>query len=417
MPPSLFPQEIIAALSVLRPVFHAASYESFVYLILGLLLGQAQAGIVRASLWAPSTYNWRRIHDFVRRNRWSEIQVMGALVGLILESLYPKGVPSHLFWVLDPTHVEKLYAQHIEGILLHFRPHRKVGQGRVLKGHGFMLAGHLYEQTPHRFRALLVGGLLYVKQASWVEMGTQLTAKLPFPKEAHNVLVTDRGLTSIKLARALRSQDLHSLGRIKANATFYLPAAEADYKGRGRRPIYGPKFRADSAPKEYMTRLEMDIPLNGKLYPGVVYRGTFLRRGFTKPVELLRVEVGTLPPWLLMLTDPTLATETVVFAYYGRSLFEVAIEEAKALGLGAYRGRREKGVRRWPMIIGVVHSLLQLIAVGALKVELPAQRWPWYPKETTVGSIQRRFIQWIFRRHFSTFSVQGQKVEKMTKAS
>lgn len=89
-----------------------------------------------------------------------------------------------------------------------------------------------------------------------------------------------------------------------------------------------------------------------------------------------------------MLTDPSLDTD-----YYGRFQFEVAIEEAKALGLSAYQGRREAGVRRWPMIVGVVHSLLQLIAVGALKVNLPAQGWPWYPKETTVGAIQRRLIQ------------------------
>ena len=81
---------------------------------------------------------------------------------MILEPLYPNGFPSHLFWVFDPTYVEKVYAQTIEGILLHFRPHRKTGQGRLLKGHCFVLAGHLYQQTSHRFRALLLGGVLYL---------------------------------------------------------------------------------------------------------------------------------------------------------------------------------------------------------------------------------------------------------------
>jgi hypothetical protein len=156
----------MAALSILRPVFHAASWESFLYLIVGLLVGHAQAGLVRASLWAPSTFNWRRLHDLVRRNRWQGSRLMGALVQMILQVLYPQGYPSHLFWVLDPTHLEKIYAQAIEGILVHHRPHRKIGQDRRLKGHGLMLAGHLYQQTPRRFRALLLGGALYLKEAT-----------------------------------------------------------------------------------------------------------------------------------------------------------------------------------------------------------------------------------------------------------
>ena len=50
------PPEILQVLQSLRPVFHPSSWASFLYLITGLLLGQAQAGIVRASLWAPRTY-------------------------------------------------------------------------------------------------------------------------------------------------------------------------------------------------------------------------------------------------------------------------------------------------------------------------------------------------------------------------
>ena len=53
MPNPLLPDELMAALSVLRPVFHAASWESFLYLLMGLLVGHAQAGLVRASRWGP----------------------------------------------------------------------------------------------------------------------------------------------------------------------------------------------------------------------------------------------------------------------------------------------------------------------------------------------------------------------------
>jgi len=44
MPYCLFPPELGQVLQALRPIFQAFSWESFIYLIVGLLLGQAQAG-------------------------------------------------------------------------------------------------------------------------------------------------------------------------------------------------------------------------------------------------------------------------------------------------------------------------------------------------------------------------------------
>jgi hypothetical protein len=413
MPNLPLPPEVVLAFQALRPVFHAASWESFLYLITGLLLGQAQAGIVRASLLAPREYNWRRLHDLLRRNRWDGMALLVCWTGVVLSLLYPQGYPSHLFWVLDGTYLEKRYAQEMDEVMNHYRPHPKAGQSRRLKGHGVLVVAHLYEQMTHRFRALLLGGLLYVKEATWVELGQQLVKALPFPEETHNVIVVDRGLMALKLVKTLEAHQLYALGRVKANASFYLPATEADYKGRGRKPTYGEKFRADAAPLEAMEWSEMSIPVDGKMYDGVVYRGRFLRRGVKNPVDLIRVEVGDWPPWLLMPTDPSLSTEQAIWAYYGRSQIEVAIAEGKALGLDQYRGRRSAGIRRWPMVIGVVHSLLQLMAVGALNVTLPRQGWPWYRKETTVGAIRRRLGEWVLRHHFSHLFPGAQNREEM----
>lgn len=280
-----------------------------------------------------------------------------------------------------------------------------------------MVLAHLYQETPHRCRALLLGGLLYLKQATWVDLGQQLVQMVPFPPTPHNVLVVDRGLTSLKLAKPLQRQGLYLLGRVKANATFYLPATEEDYSGHGRRPTYGAKFRADAVPLDVMDRREMPVPVEGQRVDGTIYRGTFLRRGVPDPVDLVRVEVGTLPPWLLLVTDRTLSTEQVIWGYEGRSQVEVALGDCKDLGLDTYRGRREAGIRHWPMIIGVVHSLLQLLAVGAINVTLPPQAWPWYRKETTVGAIQRRVIQWMLRRHFFDLFRQEQKLAEIGKAA
>ena len=101
--------------------------------------------------------------------------------------------PAHLFWVLDLTYLEKVYAKAIEKVMIHRRPHPKTGQGKRLKGHGFLLVAHLYQQSTHHFRAFLLGGLLYVRQATFVELSQQLVQTLPLPEKTHNVMVTDRG--------------------------------------------------------------------------------------------------------------------------------------------------------------------------------------------------------------------------------
>lgn len=407
------PQQILEVLQSLRPVFHAYSWESFLYLITGLLLGQAQPGIVRASLYAPRTYNWRRLHDLLRRSAWSGTGLMIALTQMVLSTLYPDGFPAYLFWVIDSTYLEKMYARAIEGVLIHHRPHPKAGQKDTLKGHGLMLVAHLYQQSARHFKAFLLGGLLYVKKESFGQLGQLLFEALPLPAKVHNIALMDRGLSGLKLARALSKQNIYCLGRVKGNARFFLQAPPETYKGRGRPPIYGDKFRADSLPKALMQKIQMDVPLDRELVPATVYRGTFRRKGFPDPLDLIRVEVKDLSPWLLMLTDLSLPTEKAVLAYAGRSQIEVAINQAKGLGLDTYRGRRLKGVQRWPMVVGTVHCLLQLIAVGALRLTLPAQNWPWYRKENTVGSIQRRFIQWVLRRLFSNLSRQEQNSKKI----
>ncbi len=166
-----------------------------------------------------------------------------------------------------------------------------------------------------------------------------------------------------------------------------------------------------------MQREDMKVPVLGKLKDGIVHRGTFLRRGFKDPIELIRVQVKGFDPWLLMLTDETLGTEAAIWAYYGRSQIEVAISESKALGLDAYRGRREAGIKKWPMIIGVVHCLLQLMGVDALHIDLQKQAWPWYKKENTVGSIHRRFIWELLKRHFFDLFQKNRKLKEMPKVA
>ena len=78
--------------------------------------------------------------------------------------------------------------------------------------------------------------------------------------------------------------------------------------------------------------------------------------------------------------------------YHGRHAIEPAIQQANALGVDRYHGRTARGVRRWPLLICLAHSLLALLARGALALPLPTLGWPWYPREETVGQVRRRLL-------------------------
>ncbi len=49
-------------------------------------------------------------------------------------------------------------------------------------------------------------------------------------------------------------------------------------------------------------------------------------------------------------------------------------------------------MRRWPLPICLAHSLLALLALGALPLDLPELGWPWYPREDSVGQLRRRLL-------------------------
>ena len=137
--------------------------------------------------------------------------------------------------------------------------------------------------------------------------------------------------------------------------------------------------------------------MDGRWQAATAWRGTFWRKGLPEPIELVLVEAAKRAPWYLQATDPTLTTAEIVAGYHGRHAIEPAIQQANALGLDRYHGRTARGVRRWPLMICLAHSLLALLALGALPLELPELGWPWYPREDSVGQVRRRLLAALAR--------------------
>ncbi len=395
MPPSVppLPAALQGALRPFRLLFHADTWPVFVCVLTGLLTGHAALACVRASLLGAGV-TWQQCCDLCRRARWSRTAFLRATVALVLRRLYPDGLPARLWWVADTTTSDKPSARQVFGIRLFRRGCRRPGQARTHQGHGWLLLAHLYQRPDRSWQALLVGGLLWLQLrcAPPGRLITTLVAQMALPAQAAHVVVSDRGLNGRALVRGLRAQGHHSVTRLKRNTVVYTPASPPATPRRGRPRKYGTPYRVDALDRDQLAATALTTWVNGRWQPATVWRGTFLRKGLPDPVVILIVATATRAPWYLQATDPTLTSAEIVAGYHGRHAIEPAIQQANALGLDRYHGRTQRGVRRWPLLICLAHSLLALLALGALPLDLPELGWPWYRREDSVGQLRRRLL-------------------------
>lgn len=425
------PPELISFLQALRPLFRAEVFVSFGYLMAGILIGEAKSGTVRASVFAGAGYWPQRLSDLFCRHRLSHQAFMAKLAALALQCLYPDGLPTRLFWIVDATQAEKAYARRIASVGLFHRTNRVIGQARHLQGHCYVFAAHLYQYATAqgvRWASVLVGALLYVKGRSIPTLAAVLAHHLRLPADVRHLWVGDRGLLSRPLWRGLATVGHFTLGRVRRNQVVYFPprvAAGSPSARRGRPRLYGEGCRVDQLRRRYTRRLRphtLALRVRGRervvrvWETAVLLRGVWPGRALPARVLIVTVPGLKLKPWYLLTTDLDLAPADAVRAYDGRYQIEVNFDEVKELGLGHYQGRSGQGVRRWPLFLCAAQLLLKLIATGALTVNLPTLNWPWYDRNDTVGQVRRRLID-LCRPRISCPKGSEAKVEKFNMAA
>jgi hypothetical protein len=392
------PPALRTALQPFRFLFHADTWPVFLCVLTGLLTGHTTLACVRASL-LTADVKWHQCCDFFRRARWSRTAFLRATTGLVLRTLYPGGLPARLWWVADTTTSDKPSAKRVFGIRQFWRGCRRPGQTATHQGHGWVLLAHLHRRPNRSWQALLVGALLWLqlRYAPPSRLVAALVAQVGLPSQASHVVGSDRGLSSRRQVRDLRAQGCHSVTRRRRNPVVYTPAAPPEAPRRGRPRKYGDQYRVDALDRRLLTPTAVTVWVDRRWQPATAWRGRFWRTGLPEPVEIVLVETARRAPWYLQATDPTLSTEEIVAGYQGRHAIEPAIQQAKALGLNRYHGRTAQGVRRWPLPICLAHSLLALLALGALPLDLPELGWPWYRREDTVGQVRRRLLAALAR--------------------
>ena len=402
---SILPEALSQCLAVFRPLLRHEVYLTFTYVMTGLLAGEAKWGAVRASVFAPATYQPSRISDFFTTHRVSPQRLMAALAALVLRQVYGAALPTRLFWIADSTTTEKPYAEQVTGVHWFHRTKRIAGGAQNLQGQCFACAALLFDYTDAHgqvhWASALVGALLYVKGRSLPRLVGDLARRLRLPSETRHVWLVDRGLLTRTLLRALAECGHYALGRVKANQVVYF--APRRQPKRGRQKFYGAKCRVDRLLKQYPARLrttKATLRVQGqerkvKIHDAVV-RLRNVWAGRPCEVRVVIVCVPSLPklkPWYLLTTDLTLTPAEVMRAYAGRQHIEVNFDEVKELGLGHYQGRSGTGVRRWAVLLCLAQALLKLAATGHLKLALPTLNWSWYKREDSVGQIRRRLIE------------------------
>jgi hypothetical protein len=398
------PSALITILQTFRPLMRSEVFGSFCYLLTGLLIGEAKAGTSRASVFAPADYWPQRLSDLFCRHKVSGQALMAHLAAVALAALYPQGPPARLFWIADATYTEKPYAHRIASVDWFHRLKHVAGRAQHLKGQCYVFAAHLYTvgtEKGWQWASVLVGALLYIKGRSIPTLVGALAQQLRLPPTVRHVWLTDSGILSRPLLRALGAQGQFALGRLRCNQRVYFtPRRRSAHQRRPR--VFGQSCRVDQLLTHFapwLRRQQTVLPVRGQ--PRVVsvcdaevlLRGVWPHRALPARVVIVVVPQLKLSPWYLLCTDLTLAPVEAVHTYAGRCQIEVNFDEVKELGLGHYQGRSGQGVRRWPLFLCVAHLLLKFIATEVLPVPLPALNWSWYPREHTLGQVRRRLIE------------------------
>jgi hypothetical protein len=397
------PFVLTSILHAFQPLMRVEVFESFGYLLTGLLIGEAKAGTARASVFAPAEYWPQRLSDLFCRHQLSAQALMAKLAALALAWLYPQGLPPRLFWIADATYTEKPYAQRIASVGVFHRLKRVRGRAKHLRGHCYVFAAHLYshlEGQAAKWASVLVGALLYVKGRSIPTLVGELAKHLRLPPQVRHVWLGDRGILSRPLLRTLSEQGHFALGRLRCNQVVYF--APRRRAAQPRRPkVFGQSCRVDQVRSRFphwLRTQQMPLHVRGREHTVTVFDAEILLRGVwpgrALPARVLIVVVPRLKlaPWYRLCTDLTLDPLAAVRSYAGRCQIEVNFDEVKELGLGHYQGRSGHGVRRWPLFLCVAHLLLKFIATGVVPLALPTLNWPWYKQENTVGQVRRRLI-------------------------
>lgn len=420
-----------------RNVFTAPSFQHFTVLMISLWALPLVTGgpVSLARIWSESrlSRHWDALMRFVRRYAWSQAKLSETLLQLILETVSdrlptaPDGRALLLVGV-DETTDDHHTAKKIFGVSKHFNHTAKPGQSRYKIGHCWVTLFVLTDVFSDYVRSFAFNIALYIGRKSCQkkqyqskrELATQMLDEMAqwVGTRYQIVVVGDAYYAARNWIAEQRQLGRRVITRIRCDSDLRdLPPARKPGR-RGRPPLFGPRI--------YLSRRSRCLHRFEPRYEASVYgqkHSVRLRKlvcfwhGLPQPVSVVIVRGIGKKPFYLLDTDASAEAKQTLQFYAARHAVEQPFEDLKCDGgLGHYRGRTERGVRRFAQLAITAHTLLRLIEVNKeISISLPLLQEPWRAplSHLTVGQIRRsvaRLLLDAYARtgHFFTVDAQRQ---------
>jgi DDE superfamily endonuclease len=235
-------------------------------------------------------------------------------------------------------------------------------------------------------------GVALVERLAEADTVTRMAAKQMkhLAKQNHHkkLCVFDAG-HGLELLQAQQDcQNTEVILRVKGHQVFYYPP---NYKGRGRPPKVGERFKLSDAKKE--ANSQHTISFKNKSLRISTWTGLQTAQFMDIPLMMLKLEFldGTGKPlfekpiWLVT-TATQLEAETIARAYLWRASHELTFRFMKQhLGLCKNNSPELKPCDAWFQLVALAMNCLL-----ASRDELEIQTKPWYPQSTTQPVSQRQ---------------------------
>lgn len=370
--------------------FTAPGFVHFTHFMLAhmTLLGQPHCvtETMRLTGWHRLVH-WTAPYAFMKRARFSCRQLSLKLLERLVRRL---NLPAELLIVIDDVLVKK-WGRKFFGLACYRDPTDKNpgASKRKVWGHCWVVAGLLYEKTRGSWYCFPLAALLFVPEklcskawpfATKIALAAKLLRRLALVGR-RIVLVVDNLYAKAEL---LELEGVILVSRPRCNAALFDPPPPRPPGKRGRSATYGKQFSAAHLwGRRKSKRRKLEVLIYGKQVTIDAFVDVLVASPTLGGRKILVVifprRDGKLN--VFCTTDLELTPERLLELYAARFKIEDAFDELKTHGgMGDYRQRGFKAIKRHVTLTLLAHSLLKLAALllpGAEQVQ--AEPW-WAPQ-------------------------------------
>ncbi len=297
--------------------------------------------------------HWTTPYAFLRKGRWSCLDVSQCLLDLITKSLF---ISEEIIIAIDDTLVKK-WGKHFFGLGFYPDPTDKnpgAHRRRVL-GHCWVVLALLWEYRPGLWVGFPLRALLFVPQRvcpqDWpfltkIELAQMLIEGLRFPAR-RLIVVVDNLYAKARLASL---EDCILVSRLRCNAALYLLPQKPKHRKRGRPRLRGPKLKATKLYRRCRARRRLKVHIYGKTVTIDAFVGTVMpsRRLGSEPILVVIFPQRSGKKMnIFFSTDVSMNPIRLLELYAARFKIEDIFDEVKTTGgFGDYRQRSFKAIKR-----------------------------------------------------------------------